>query len=75
MPCANQAEGVFLVSKILKAIKVLILTDKQRPLAMKPIGPEMPGWYALLLCGNIPLRHMYYSWVLIPLTENKYPLT
>ena len=29
MPCANQAEGVFLVSKILKAIKVLILTDKQ----------------------------------------------
>ena len=42
---------------------------------MKPIGPEMPGWYALLLYRNIPLRHMYYSWVLIPLTENKYPLT
>jgi hypothetical protein len=75
MPCANQAEGVFLVSKILKAIKVLILTDKQRLLAMEPIGPEMPGWHALLLYRNIPLRHMYYSWVLIPLIENKYPLT
>jgi len=30
-PCANQAqaEAIFLVSKIIKAIKVLTLTDKQ----------------------------------------------
>ena len=52
-------EAVFSVSKILKAIKVLILTDKQRLLAMEPIGPEMPGWYALLLYRNIPPRHMW----------------